>query len=59
MKLSTGQNCPICGNKAGGKGHAECSKEIQKMHANDKRKSSRRTINPKRAERVGDYFSRF
>lgn len=55
MKLSTGHNCPICGNKAGGKGHAECSKEIQKMHTNDKRKSNRRAFRP---DNAATYFSK-
>ena len=55
MKLQSIKSgaCEICGKPKGGKHHGACSKELQRMHANDKRKSNRRTF---RADNSADYF---
>ena len=47
--------CEICGKPKGGKGHGACSKELQKRHADDKRKSARRSF---RSAHAADYFNK-
>ena len=47
--------CEICGKPKGGKHHGACSKELQRMHADDKRKSARRSF---RADNSADYFNK-